>query len=275
MDVGTAQEQQIKQAHRTMWATGDYPAVATEVIAELGEVLVRAAGVTSGEYVLDVASGSGNAAIPAARAGARVVASDLTPELFVQGRRRADEAGVEVTWDEADAEHLPYPDDTFDVAMSCVGIMFAPFHDRAAAEFTRVVRPGGRVAMVNWTPGGFIGRMFTAMKPFAAPPPPGVQPPPLWGTEDHVRDLFGDRVEDLHFEPHMLAVDRFPDPQSWLQFFKKAYGPTIMMFARVQAEGPEQAAALDEALLDLAAGHYRIDQPVMDWEYAVVTATIR
>lgn len=270
-----AQEQQIKQAHRTMWATGDYPAVATEVIGELGDVLVQAAGVKAGEYVLDVAAGSGNAAIPAARAGARVVASDLTPELFVQGRRRAEAAGVEIAWDEADAEHLPYDDDTFDVAVSCVGIMFAPFHQQAADEFTRVVRPGGRVAMINWTPEGFIGRMFGVMKPFAVPPPPGVQPPPLWGTEQHVRELFGDRVEDLRFERRMLAVDRFADPQAWLEFFKQAYGPTVMLFARVQAEGPERAASLDEALLDLAAGHFRIDSPVMDWEYLVVTATVR
>ncbi|TDB89056.1 class I SAM-dependent methyltransferase, partial [Actinomadura sp. 7K534] len=156
----------VKAGHRKMWALGDYPSLAAEVIPSLGEVLVRAAGVTSGDRVLDVAAGSGNAAVPAARTGAKVVASDLTPELLEAGRKQAD---ADLEWRQADAEALPFADGEFDVVLSCVGVMFAPHHQAAADELVRVCRPGGRIALLNWTPEGFIGQMFATMKPYAPP----------------------------------------------------------------------------------------------------------
>src|ERR1700712_4180194 len=163
--LDTTADQALKARHRAMWALGDYPAVATDVIAELGPVLVAASGVQAGDRVLDVAAGSGNAAVPAALAGARVVASDLTPELFAAGRQFAAGHGVTLDWVEGDAEALPYADSSFDTVLSCVGVMFAPHHQRAADELVRVCRPGGTIGLLNWTPDGFLGRMLATMKP--------------------------------------------------------------------------------------------------------------
>ncbi len=147
----------LKARHRATWALGDYPAVAADVIPELGPVLVAASGVRAGDRVLDVAAGTGNAAVPAALTGARVTAADLTPELFTAGREFAARQGVAVRWDEGDAEALPYPDGSFDVVLSCVGVMFAPHHQRAADELVRVCRPGGTIGLLSWTPRGFVG----------------------------------------------------------------------------------------------------------------------
>ena len=171
----TSADRALKARHRTMWALGDYPAVAVDMIAELGPVLVSATGVRRGDRVLDVAAGSGNAAVPAALTGAEVVASDLTPELFEAGRQLAKEQGAELTWEEGDAEALPYPDSSFDVVLSCVGVMFAPHHQRAADELVRVCRPGGTIGLLSWTPTGFVGELFRTMKPYAPPPPPGAR----------------------------------------------------------------------------------------------------
>jgi SAM-dependent methyltransferase len=166
----------VKAKHRAMWASGDYPALAHDLIADLGPALVDACGVRPRMRVLDVAAGAGNAALVAADAGADVVAGDLTPELFAAGRAAAAERGVEVTWREADAEALPFADAAFDVVMSCVGVMFAPHHQQAADELVRVCRPGGTIGLLNWAPDGFIGQMFALTKPYAAPPPLGAQP---------------------------------------------------------------------------------------------------
>ena len=155
-----------------MWASGHYENVATDLISELGPTLVEATQIHEGDLVLDIAAGSGNVAIPAARTGARVIASDLTPELLEEGTRQAAAAGVVLEWQVADAEHLPYDDDEFDVAVSAVGIMFAPHHQEAADELVRVVAPGGRIGLASWTPQGFIGQMFATMKPYVAPRPP-------------------------------------------------------------------------------------------------------
>lgn len=168
---------ELKARHRAMWALGDYPAVAADVIPDLGSVLVEACGVRSGDTVLDIACGSGNAAIPAALLGARVTACDLTPALLEAGRDLAAKRGAEVTWREADAEALPFDDGAFDVVLSCLGIMFAPHHQASVEELLRVCRPGGAIGLVSWTPEGFVGQMFSAMKPYSAAPPPGSQPP--------------------------------------------------------------------------------------------------
>lgn len=266
-------DRQIKDAHRRVWASGDYPAVATEVIPGLGPELVRAIAVQAGEKVIDIAAGSGNAAIPAAQAGADVTATDLAPELFEAGRRDAARAAVELTWQQADAERLPFADRTFDVALSCVGIMFAPYHQRAADEMVRVVRPGGRIGLINWTPAGFIGAIFAAMKPYAAPAPAGAQPPPLWGDPDHLTKLFGDTITELDVERRMLTVDRFTTPEEFLAFFKRTYGPTIAVYNRL-VDAPDTAAELDERLLGLAQDHFREGQATMDWEYLLARATV-
>ncbi|MEU8774170.1 class I SAM-dependent methyltransferase [Streptomyces sp. NPDC048606] len=259
----------LKAKHRAMWALGDYPSVASNVVAELGDVLVRECNVRRGDRVLDVAAGSGNAAIPAAALGADVIASDLTPELMEVGRRLAEERGARLEWREADAESLPFEDGEFDTVMSCVGVMFAPHHQPAADELVRVCRPGGTIGLINWTPEGFIGQMFKTMRPYAPPPPPGAQPPPLWGDPEHVHTLLGDRVTDVDADRRMLRVDRFERPEEFREYFKECYGPTIATY-RAIAEDPERVAELDGALADLAARH--LDGGAMEWEYLLVTA---
>jgi ubiquinone/menaquinone biosynthesis C-methylase UbiE len=264
----------LKQKHRAMWASGDYPTLASDLIWELGPRVVAAADVRPGERVLDIAAGSGNAAIPAALRGATVVASDLAPELFDVGRRLATEAGAELEWREADAEHLPFRDAEFDVALSTVGIMFAPHHEQAADELVRVVKPGGRIALIAWTPEGFIGQMFKTMKPFAAPLPEGARPAPLWGDEQHVRDLLGDRVTDVRAVRETVRIDRFRTGEEFRDYFKHHYGPTIAVYARI-ADDPEQVRALDQALADLGRTHGLDGSGAgagAEWEYLLLTA---
>jgi ubiquinone/menaquinone biosynthesis C-methylase UbiE len=268
----TTADRALKARHRAMWALGDYPTVATDVIAELGPVLVEASGIRPGDRVLDVAAGSGNAAIPAAARGAEVVASDLTPELFAAGRELAARSGVELTWEEGDAEALPYPDSGFDVVLSCVGVMFAPHHQQTADELVRVCRPGGTIGLLSWTPTGFIGELFRTMKPYAPPPPPGAQPAPLWGDEEHVRALLGDRVTDVVARRQTLTVSGYRSAEAWRDFWKSVYGPTIVAYRNI-ADDPERVAALDRDLAALAARHDRgTGTVVMDWEYLLVTA---
>jgi ubiquinone/menaquinone biosynthesis C-methylase UbiE len=268
-------ERALKDKHRAMWALGDYPTVAAEMIPELGPILVNACGVHPGDKVLDVAAGSGNAAIPAALAGANVVACDLTPELLESGRRQAAERGVDVAWREADAEALPFADGEFDTVLSCVGVMFAPHHQASADELLRVCRPGGTIGLLNWTPEGFIGQMFATMKPYAPAPPPGAQPPQLWGREDHVRALLGDRVTDVAARRQSVRVDHFPVPEAFRDYFKARYGPTIALY-RAIAEHPNRVAALDRDLADLVRRHdHGTGTTVMDWEYLLLTARKR
>ena len=262
---------QLKQKHRAMWASGHYDTVAREVIPVLGERLVASLAPTTDERVLDIAAGSGNASVPAARTGAHVVASDLTPELLDIGRAEHPDAGID--WQVADAEALPWPDASYDVVMSVVGVMFAPHHQLAADELLRVLRPGGRLGVISWTPEGFIGRLFATMRGFVPPPPAGVQPPPLWGSEDHVRELFGDRVEGLTFVRDHVEVDLFTGPTDFRTYFRDNYGPTLTAY-RGLADQPERVAELDAALDALAAdadeGSGR-----MRWEYVLVSGRRR
>jgi SAM-dependent methyltransferase len=262
----------LKARHRAMWALGDYHAVATDIIPDLGPVLVEATHLGPGDHVLDVAAGSGNVAIPAAAAGAHVIASDLTPELLDQGRADAEAAGVSLEWRVADAEHLPFADSSFDAVTSCVGVMFAPHHQEAADELVRVCRPGGRIGLIAWTPTGFIGQMFATMKPFVAPPPPGAQPPPLWGDIEHVRQLFGDRVTDVRASQQLLRAEAMADPVGFREYFKTNYGPTIAAY-RGLADDPDRAAELDQALVDLVE-RFRTPDGGIGWEYLLVTATV-
>ncbi|MEV3904006.1 class I SAM-dependent methyltransferase [Mycobacterium sp. NPDC050551] len=266
----------LKAKHRALWASGDYPAVAAELIPSLGPALVRACAVRPGERVLDVAAGSGNAAIPAAAAGATVTAGDLAPELFDAGRRIAAERGVELEWVEADAEALPFADGAFDVVMSCVGAMFAPHHETTAGELVRVLRPGGRIGMINWTPSGFVGQLFATMKPYAAPPPPGAGSPPMWGDEAHVRNLFGDRVTGWTFERATVVLDHCTSPAQFREYWKRHYGPTIATYA-YNAGAPDRVDALDRDFLRFLVGANRGDgdRAVWEAEYLIATATKR
>jgi SAM-dependent methyltransferase len=264
---------ELKAKHRALWALGDYAAVAAEVIASTGPALVEAAGIGAGMRVLDVAAGSGNASLPAAARGADVVASDLCPDLLTRGAKLAADAGLSLRWEEADAENLPYATGEFDAVLSCVGVMFAPHHAAAAGELLRVLRPGGTLALLNWTPSGFVGQMFATMKPYAPPPPPGASPPPLWGDPEHVRTLLGDDVTGLSFEIGHVTADMFADAAGFRDFFKAHYGPTIAVY-RFIAEDPEKVAALDADLLALAERFGTVSDGVfsMPWEYVIVTA---
>jgi ubiquinone/menaquinone biosynthesis C-methylase UbiE len=268
-DTAATVDQQVAAKHRGIWASGDYPKLAAELVAPLGPVLVEALGVGPGDRVLDVAAGTGNAAIPAARTGAVVTASDLTPELLAHGSELAAQEGVELDWQEADAHALPFGDNEFDVVMSCIGVMFAPFHQRAADELVRVCRPGGRIGLVNWTPDGHIGQLFATMKPYMAPPPPGAQPPPLWGREEHVAALFGDRVTDLAAEKRTLSVDHFTDGAAFRDYFKAVYGPTIATYRNIEGD-PQRVAALDADIARIGDEFLR-GSPTMQWEYLLLT----
>ncbi len=261
----------LKARHRAMWALGDYHAVATEIIPDLGPVLVEATHLGPGDHVLDVAAGSGNVAIPAAEAGAHVIASDLTPELLDRGRADAEARGLSLEWRVADAEHLPFEDDTFDAVTSCVGVMFAPHHQQTADELVRVCRPGGRIGLISWTPTGFIGQLFATMKPYVAPPPPGAQPPPLWGDIEHVRELFGDRVTDVQASQQLLNAGQLSDAVAFRDYFKKNYGPTIAAYRGLE-DDPARTAELDQALLDLVE-RFRTPDGSVSWEYLLVVAT--
>lgn len=268
--VADPADQALKAKHAAMWASGDYPRVADEVVGSLGGRLIDALDIQPGQRVLDVAAGTGTSALPAARRGAMVTATDLTPELLAIGRHKAAAAELELGWQTADAEHLPYGDGEFDVVLSCIGVMFAPHHQQAADELIRVCRPGGTIGVLSWTPEGFIGRLFATLKPYAPPPPPGASPAPLWGHADHVHALFGDRVTDLVARQERLRVDRFASGAEFRDFFKTTYGPTISVY-RFIADDPAKVAALDA---DLAAlGDRALVDGVQEWEYLLVTAT--
>jgi SAM-dependent methyltransferase len=237
---------ELKARHRKMWALGDYPSMVETWLLPLGPRLVEACAIVPGMHVLDVGAGTGNASIPAAQRGASVTASDLTPELLDAGRRRAEGAGVDLGWIEADAERLPFEDASFDVVISSIGVMFAPHHQAAADELVRVCRPGGTIGLLSWTPEGVIGGLFRTIGPFAPPPPPGAQPPPLWGSEAHLKELLGDRVKLHTLDRDVLEVTAFADAHDFADHFRERYGPTLV--ARANAEKNGRADELDAAL---------------------------
>jgi ubiquinone/menaquinone biosynthesis C-methylase UbiE len=264
---------EIKARHRTMWASGDYPSMVETFLLPLGPRLVAACRIGRDMRVLDVATGTGNAAIPAAQCGAEVTASDLTPDLLAAGRRRAEAAGVELTWAEADAERLPFADASFDVVMSSIGAMFAPRHEAVAGELVRVCRPGGTIGLLSWTPEGMIGALFAVLGPFAPPPPPGAQPPPLWGSEEHVRELFGDRVALHTTQRDVLETTAFVHPHDYAEHFKERYGPTIAARANAARNGREAEfdAALDGLCDDWNRG--TPDRARFEMEYLIAVGT--
>ncbi len=266
-----AREEKAEQ--RAMWALGDYHRFATATVWGLGPVLVEACGISSGQRVLDVAAGSGNVAIRAAEAGARVVASDLTPENLDAGRRQAPARGVDLEWVEADAEALPFADGEFDVVTSSLGAIFAPDHRAVAGELVRVCRPGGTIGMVNFTPDGVAGDFFELVARYAPPPPPGAESPVMWGSEDHVKELFGDRVESLEMTRGRY-VERSPGgPAEYCALFKETFGPMVALFA-MHSEDPDRLAALDRDFLEFATRSNRgtADAAEYPYDYLLVLA---
>jgi SAM-dependent methyltransferase len=239
-------DSELKARHRAMWASGDYPDMVETFLLPLGPRLIEACGIGSGDMVLDVAAGTGNASIPAAKAGAQVTASDLTPELLDAGRARAESEGLTLDWVQADAERLPFAEESFDVVISSIGAMFAPHHQDTADELVRVCRPGGTIGLLSWTPEGMVGALFRTMGPFVPPPPPGVQPPPLWGSEEHLRELFGARMDSRTLQRDVLEVTSFEKAREFGEHFKARYGPTIA--ARANAAKTGREAELDAAL---------------------------
>src|SRR5262245_36084065 len=235
----------LEAGPRGMWALGDYHRFAKATVWEVGPVLVEACGVQAGQRVLDVAAGTGNTAIRAAERGANVVASDLTPENFEAGRREAQAAGVELEWVEADAQALPFEDAAFDVVTSSFGAIFAPDQQAVADELVRVCKSGGTIGMVNFTPRA--DPFFDLLGRYLPPPPAGALPPTAWGREDHVRELFGDRVElDLSRRTY---VERADTPDDYVALFKEAFGPVIAIESSLE---PDRARAFDRDFHELA-----------------------
>lgn len=261
-------------SERSMWALGDYHRFAKHTVWGLGPVLVEACGISPGQRVLDVAAGTGNVAIRAAEAGAQVVALDVTPENFEAGRREAAARGVELDWVEGDAAALPFGDAQFDVVTSSVGAIFAPDHQAVADEIVRVCRPGGTIGMINFTPDGLAGDFFELLGRYAPPLPPGALAPVTWGSETHVRELFGDRVASLELTRRSY-VERSPgDPAAYCEFFKQTFGPVVALRAELASE-PERLAALDRDFLRFAtrANQAPPDRPAeYPYQYLLVVA---
>jgi ubiquinone/menaquinone biosynthesis C-methylase UbiE len=247
----------IKERQRLTWASGDYSVIAARIVP-MAEHLVESAGLRAGDTVLDVATGTGNAAIAAARRGCEVTGIDYVQALLERGRERAAVEGLSVSFSEGDAERLPFPDSSFDAVLSCVGVMFTPDHEQAAAELTRISRPGGTIALANWTPTGFVGQMFRTVAAHL-PPPSGLRPPGLWGTEEHLRQLFGHAVDQLTLTRRRF-VFRFRSPAEFVQVFREYYGPVRKAFDALDERGRER---LHEDLAALVADHDRERGPTV------------
>lgn len=252
--------QAIKDKQRAGWETGDYPRVGN-TLQLIAELLVEAADVRAGQRVLDVACGQGNAALAAARRFAEATGVDYATNLLAQGRERAAAEHLPVTFTEGDAEKLPLPDASFDLVLSTVGVMFAPDHQRAADELVRVTAPGGKIALASWTPTGMIGQLFKTVSTWA-PPPAGVKPPTLWGTEEHLAELFGDQVEWVGLTKREF-VFRYHSLNHFSEWFRQFYGPItklagtlseadLVQFAADLAEVPKAFNSADDGTV---AGH--------------------
>lgn len=237
----------IKHKQQATWASGDFAVIGT-TLQIVGESLAEAADVCAGERVLDVAAGNGNATLAAARRFADVVSTDYVPELLAKGRRRAQAEGLDVDFRVADAEALPFGDGSFDVVLSTFGAMFTPDHTRPAREMLRVVRPGGRIGLANWTPEGFIGQLFQVIGRYL-PPPAGLKSPALWGTESHIAELFGAQARHIRAERRHFNF-RFRSPAHWMQVFRDYYGPVHKAFAALDAAQARSLEADITALLE-------------------------
>jgi ubiquinone/menaquinone biosynthesis C-methylase UbiE len=230
-----AEPAEAQQQARQLWSSGDYPS-AMHVIANVGPRVVEAAGVSGDDLVLDVACGSGNATIPAAKTGARTTGLDITPELLEAGRKNAAEAGVEIEWIEGDAQDLPFDDASFDAVLSVFGCMFAPDHRKTAAELARVLKPGGRMAVATWRPEGNVARMFSTIASHLPPPPEGFKPPPLWGTDEHVREIFEGTGIELELEPTTVEFTA-ESPDAYFAEMERDLPPIVAARAGLEPQG--------------------------------------
>lgn len=269
IDTPISEDATLAATHRAMWALGDYALMAEEVMAPLGPILVAAAGIGPGVRVLDVAAGSGNISLPAAKAGATVVSTDLTPELLQRSQARAAELGLTLEYQEANAQALPFAEGEFDAVISAIGIMFAPDHQCSADELVRVCKPGGTIGVISWTPEGFFGRMLAAIRPYRPSLSAALPPSALWGRENYFRGLLGDRVTDVKTRREPLKVTRFSTAHDVHDYFKTHYGPTIEAYANI-GDNAVLAAELDAQLVELAAEY--LTDGVMDWEVLIGTA---
>jgi ubiquinone/menaquinone biosynthesis C-methylase UbiE len=260
----------IKERLSDVWSAGDWGIIA-RIIEDEGRNFINRLGIKPGDNVLDVACGDGNLSIPAAKLGAVVTGADLVPEWITQARKRADKERLSIKFDVADAEALPYRDNEFDWVVSMFGAMFAPRQDVAAEELLRVCKPGGRIAMANWTPEGFIGKFFRFSAEYV-PPPPGVTSPLEWGKEDTVKKRFGSKVSDIRFNRLMLRQSLPMTPPDVADHFRQYFGPTKMTFQALDKEGQEKYR---EALIS----HWKENNiatdgtTAVDAEYLEVVAT--
>ena len=242
--VTPASPPSVKARQQAMWASGDFAVIGT-TLQIVGEVLCEELDLRAGERVLDVAAGNGNATLAAARRFGRVTSTDYVPALLERGRLRAEAEGLDVTFEVADVEALPYSPASFDVVVSTFGVMFAPEHGQAASELMRVCRPGGRIGLASWTPEGFLGDLFRLVARHV-PPIPGVRSPLLWGTDAHVQELFGSAASIRHTRRQFAF--RYRSPEHWVEIFRTFYGPVHKAFAALPADGQ---AALESDLIAL------------------------
>jgi SAM-dependent methyltransferase len=261
----------VKQRQQQVWSAGDFSLVAIPLVI-VSEHLCETVDLRAGERVLDVACGSGNTAIAAARRNTNVTGIDYVPALLERARERAQAERIDVEFQEGDAEALPFPDDAFDVVLSTFGNMFAPDHRKSASELLRVCRPGGRIGLANWTPDGKIGEMFR-LATQVTPPPEGVQPPMLWGTEKHLRDLFGEEISDLQVERRTWFT-RYLSPERWLDFHRAHFGLIRTAFEQLAPDDQQRFAK--EMLQWLNASNIATDGTfVLPCDYLEIVATRR
>ncbi len=262
----------FKQGQKAMWTAGDYAEVA-ERIVPVGELVAQLAGAAPGIELLDVATGTGNVSIPAALAGATVTGLDLTPKLLEAQRERAAAAGASVALVEGDAEALPFADQSFDRVTSCFGVIFAPRHEVAAAELVRVARPGGKILLTAWTPEGFVGRLFGLSASHMPPPPEGFEPPVMWGTEAHVRELFAPSGAELAFERRTVPFGH-ESAEAWIERDERILGPSVFAKAALEQQGRyealrNEAIALHEEVNEASDGSF-----LARAEYLLALATL-
>jgi ubiquinone/menaquinone biosynthesis C-methylase UbiE len=265
----------LKHRQQAAWASGNYGVVGT-TLQLVGDSLAEACDLGWDEEVLDVAAGNGNATLAAARRGSRVTSTDYVPSLLEQGAARAAAEGLDVAFQRADAEDLPFPDARFDAVLSTFGVMFAPDHARAASELLRVCRPGGRIGLANWTPDGFVGQMFKVLGRHL-PPPAGAQPPPLWGTRGHLEALFGAGAASIEVVPRTFTF-RYRSPAHFVDVFRTWYGPVHKAFEALDADA---GARLEDELMALAhasrrregLARGRADALVVPGEYLEIVVT--
>lgn len=263
--------EEIKAKQQVTWSSGDYGKIAW-ITQPLAEVLTDAVNVRPGTEVLDVATGTGHVALAAARRFARATGADYVPALLEVARARANAEGLDVKFREGDTENLPFPDASFDVVLSQLGAMFAPNQEKTASELIRVARPGGTIGMINWRPEGFVGEMFRTIGKHV-PPPEGLKPAALWGSEERVRELFGDGVSSVSFKDGAIKIS-WPSAEFFADFFIANYGPTLKAAEALEGERKE---AFRRDLADLAARHNQeADGTVSgEWTYLLVVATKR